>query len=59
LTPLTLPPERLPLLSSGGFEVSVMVRYQGMTEKQYTTDGAYKYNGVLSGSFVVIAGHFE
>ena len=57
-TLITLPPERLPLLSTGGFEVSVTVRYQGMTEKQYATRGAYKYTGPLNG-FVVTSGHFE
>ena len=55
---ITLPLERLPLLSTGGFEVSVTVRYQGMTEKQYATHGAYKYTGPLNG-FAVTSGHFE
>jgi len=53
-----IPQDKKQFLSTGGFEVSVTVRYQGMTDKQYTTKTKYKYTGILGG-FTIISGHFD
>jgi hypothetical protein len=50
--------DRIQFLWNGGFTVAVTVRYQGMTDKQYTTCGEYKYRDQSEG-FSVVSGHFE